>query len=94
MTLLQVFGLPGGPELLVIMLIALLLFGIPMALVLLFGVAWLRSSGRVSEERVEQLEAEIETLRAELADDGNGDGNADAGSADSGDDSTDSDERE
>jgi sec-independent protein translocase protein TatA len=73
MVLLQFVGMPGGPELLVILFMALLLFGIPMVLVLVLGVAWLRSSGRVSEERVEQLEAEIETLRAELEGDGNSD---------------------
>ena len=56
------FGVPGGPELLVIFLI-LLLFGLPVLLVLL-----LLSQRNAGDERVEALErrvGELETEREE-----------------------------
>jgi sec-independent protein translocase protein TatA len=61
-------GVPGGVELLVILLIALLLFGIPLVLVILAGL-WLRSEGDDYEERIEELEAEIAALQAEVGTD-------------------------
>ncbi|WP_255197314.1 Sec-independent protein translocase subunit TatA/TatB [Halorarius litoreus] len=55
-------GLPGGPELLIIFVIMLLVFGVPLALVA-SGVVLYR---RGSNDRVEELEARIEDLEWEL----------------------------
>ncbi|MCY4729464.1 hypothetical protein KY092_02690 [Natronomonas gomsonensis] len=54
------FGIPGGPELLIIFLI-LFLFAVPVLLVVLFLVS--RSGG---SDRVEELEARVEELENEL----------------------------
>jgi sec-independent protein translocase protein TatA len=58
------FGIPGGPELLVILLIAVLFFGVPLALVV-GGVVLYRNRSR-SGDRVEELEARIDDLEREL----------------------------
>ena len=55
-------GLPGGPELLIIFVIMLLIFGVPLALVA-GGVVLYR---RGSNDRVEELEARIDELEWEL----------------------------
>jgi sec-independent protein translocase protein TatA len=54
------FGIPGGPELLVILLI-LFLTAVPVLLVVLFLAS--RSGG---SDRVEELEARVEELEDEL----------------------------
>jgi hypothetical protein len=54
------FGIPGGPELLVIFLI-LFLTAVPVLLVVLFLAS--RSGG---SDRVEELEARVEELEDEL----------------------------
>lgn len=51
-------GVPGGMELLVIGLIALLLFGVPAVLLVVVGARWF---GR--ESRIEELEREVNRLR-------------------------------
>jgi hypothetical protein len=56
-------GMPGGIELLVIFVMMLMLFGVPVVVVLLGGAAWLRSND-ASDERIEELEEEVEQLRA------------------------------
>lgn len=66
------FGIPGGPELLVLLLIAVLMFGVPFLLVAVAVVAYRnrRGSGdRVAEleDRIEDLERELETERAGTA---------------------------
>lgn len=58
------FGLPGGPELLVLLLLLLFLFGVP--LVLLAGgiLGYRKLSG--SDDRVAELERHVEELEREL----------------------------
>jgi sec-independent protein translocase protein TatA len=58
------FGIPGGPELLVILLMMLLFFGVPLALVV-GGVVLYRNRSREGD-RVEELEARIDDLEREL----------------------------
>lgn len=67
-------GIPGGPELLIILLISLLLFGGTAVLVLFLGVGGLRLLGgerdgadRIAEDRVAELERELAETRTELA---------------------------
>lgn len=63
-----VIGIPGGVELIVILLLFVLLFGVPLTLLAVLGYRVLGTSGdsAVSEERVEELESEIETLRERI----------------------------
>lgn len=75
--------IPGGPELLIVLLIAILLFGIPVLLIAVVGVLYLRADGGGDEdvaERVAELEAEIAALRAEIASDDVGEGGGPGGS--------------
>jgi sec-independent protein translocase protein TatA len=65
-------GMPGGPELLVIALLALVLFGVPLALVVVFGSVWLRSDDEDYEQRIAELEADVARLRSEMGDDSGG----------------------
>lgn len=63
------FAVPGVMELLVLLLVAIVLFGIPVVLVLVFGTMWLRSSGDEDvQEQLEALQTEVSQLRAELED--------------------------
>ncbi|WP_286672161.1 hypothetical protein [Halorarius halobius] len=57
-------GLPGGPELLVILLIMVLLLGVPLALVAVGVVLYRSRSG--GSDRTEELEARIDELESEL----------------------------
>jgi sec-independent protein translocase protein TatA len=60
-------GIPGGPELLVILLIMVLLFGIPLVLLGVGGFVYLRSNADDdTKERIAELEGEIDQLKAEL----------------------------
>jgi len=60
-------GIPGGPELLVILLIMVLLFGIPLVILAVGGFAYLRTSGDdETQERIAELEGEIDQLKADL----------------------------
>ncbi|WP_435095395.1 preprotein translocase subunit TatA [Halorubrum sp. N11] len=63
-------GVPGGPELVIILLIAVLLFGVP--LVLIAGAVLFlrqRSDGDEAEaDRIADLEAEVERLREKVDD--------------------------
>jgi sec-independent protein translocase protein TatA len=64
--------IPGGPELIVVLLIAILLFGIPLLLIAVVGALYLRAEDGGDDdvaERVADLEAEIAALRAEIAGD-------------------------
>jgi sec-independent protein translocase protein TatA len=63
--LLQVMGLPGGVELLIILVMMIVMFGVPLVVVLGGGYAWFRSQEK-SRERVERLENEVSQLRDEL----------------------------
>ncbi|VTT87133.1 hypothetical protein DM2_3171 [Halorubrum sp. DM2] len=70
-------GVPGGPELLILLVVFALLFGVP--LVVIAGVVVflkLRADGEeVDTDRVAELEAEVERLR-EKVDDEPDDGDA------------------
>jgi uncharacterized membrane protein len=63
-----VIGIPGGVELIVILLIFVLLFGVPITLLVILGYTVLGDTGEsaVSEDRLEELEAEVELLRERL----------------------------
>ncbi|RLM76421.1 preprotein translocase subunit TatA [Halorubrum sp. Atlit-26R] len=67
-------GVPGGPELLILLVIAVLLFGVPLVLV---GGAVLYLTTRSEDEtaaettdddRIAELEAEVERLREQVGD--------------------------
>lgn len=58
------FGIPGGPELIVIFLIGLLLFGLPLLLIALAVVAYRNRRG--PGDRVAELEGRIDELEREL----------------------------
>ncbi|ELZ43776.1 sec-independent protein translocase component TatA [Halorubrum californiense DSM 19288] len=75
-------GVPGGPELVIILIIAVILFGVPLVLVA-GAVIYLttRSDGAAAEggaagsensetdaERIAELEAEVERLREQVDD--------------------------
>jgi sec-independent protein translocase protein TatA len=59
-------GIPGGPELLIILLVVVIL-GIPLSAVVLIGlgVTKLRSNEQDREERIAELEREVDRLRDE-----------------------------
>jgi sec-independent protein translocase protein TatA len=63
-------GVPAGPELLIILVILVLLFGVP--LVVIAGAVVflkLRSDGEeVDADRIAELEAEVERLREKVDD--------------------------
>ena len=63
-------GVPGGPELLIILLISVLIFGVP--LVVIAGAVvflTLRSDdGEADADRIAELEAEVERLREQVDD--------------------------
>lgn len=65
-----VVGVPGGLELLVILLVFVLLFGIPLTILLVLGYKLTRQTGKTSEteERIEELEAEVSALKAHIED--------------------------
>lgn len=56
-------GVPGGPELLVMLLMAILIFGLPLVLIALGGLLYYRRN-----ERIEELERRIDELEAETED--------------------------
>jgi len=61
-------GVPGGPELLILLIIFVLLFGVPVAVIAgVLLVLKLRSDGDGSEaDRIAELEAEVERLREKV----------------------------
>jgi type II secretory pathway pseudopilin PulG len=80
----MVLQVPGGPEFAVMLVVALVLFGIPLVLVLVLGTLWIRSNQDDEEvtRQIAELQAEVRELRTELQDD---DGNyADEGEDTSG----------
>ncbi|MCU4801092.1 preprotein translocase subunit TatA [Halobacteria archaeon HArc-gm2] len=56
-------GIPGFQELIIVLLISLLIFGIPIALIVVF-IRRKRAADAATEERVAELEREVEELRA------------------------------
>jgi sec-independent protein translocase protein TatA len=63
-------GVPGGPELLIILLISVLIFGVPLV-VIAGAVAFLRlrsDDGEADADRIAELEAEVERLREKVDD--------------------------
>ncbi|OYR42779.1 preprotein translocase subunit TatA [Halorubrum sp. Ib24] len=63
-------GVPAGPELVIILIILVLLFGVPIVLIAA-GVVFLklRSGGEEADaDRIADLEAEVERLREEVDD--------------------------
>lgn len=63
-------GVPAGPELVIILIILVLLFGVPIALIAA-GVVFLklRSDGEEADaDRIAELEAEVERLREKVDD--------------------------
>lgn len=62
-------GMPGGVEVFVVFLIAFLLFGVPVALAVLLGYRYVtgQQQNRATDERIDDLESEIETLREQVA---------------------------
>ena len=63
-------GLPGGPELLIVLLVMVIVLGIPTLLVAaaaFFGVRYVRG-GDTREERIEELEREVRDLRERVGD--------------------------
>ncbi|TKX55661.1 preprotein translocase subunit TatA [Halorubrum sp. SS7] len=65
-------GVPGGPELIIIMIIAVLLFGVPLVLVA-GAVVYLTTrsdDGGADADRIAELEAEVERLREQVGDEG------------------------
>jgi sec-independent protein translocase protein TatA len=60
-------GIPGGPELLVIFLIMVLMFGIPLVLIAGgVGGAKLLGDSKRKDERVEELETRVQELERQL----------------------------
>lgn len=68
MSALPLFIAPGGLELAVVALILFLLFGVPLTLVLVLGYRFVAGQADVeaTDERIEDLEAEVEDLRERL----------------------------
>ena len=63
-------GLPGGPELLIVLLVMVLVLGIPTLLVAaaaFFGIQYVRGDD-TREERIEELEREVHRLRGRVED--------------------------
>jgi sec-independent protein translocase protein TatA len=84
-------GVPVGPELLIILIVAVLLFGVPLVLVagaVLFFA--LRSDDederddRPDADRIAELEAEVERLREQVGDEQDGRGDEPNGPDDDG----------
>jgi hypothetical protein len=61
-------GMPGGIELLVVLVVAVIVFGLPLVLIAVVGALWLRSDDDY-DERIRELETEIARLQAQVGDD-------------------------
>lgn len=57
-------GIPGGVEVLIILFVMFLLFGVPIALALLLGYRYV--SNQTADRRVEELEREVERLKEQI----------------------------
>jgi sec-independent protein translocase protein TatA len=67
-------GVPAGPELVIILIILVLLFGVPIALIAA-GVVFLKlrsDDDGADADRIAELEAEVERLREQVGDESNG----------------------
>ncbi|MFB6153029.1 MAG: preprotein translocase subunit TatA [Halodesulfurarchaeum sp.] len=59
-----VTGVPGGLELVVILLVVFLLFGVPATLIIVLGYRHVSNRARkADDERVAELEREVDELR-------------------------------
>jgi sec-independent protein translocase protein TatA len=77
-------GVPGGPELVIIMVIAVVLFGVPLVLVaaaVLYlatrsddeaTTAEAATAETADDDRIAELEAEVERLREQVGDEADG----------------------
>lgn len=64
---LLVVGMPGGLELLLVLFVLFVLFGVPATLLVILGYKHIRSSADAgTEERLAELESDIEQLEARL----------------------------
>lgn len=63
-------GMPGGVELLVILLMFVLLFGIPITVLLVLGYKFTQraSEDPGTDEKIEELEAEVSALKERIED--------------------------
>ncbi len=62
-----VLGMPGGLELLLVLFVFFVLFGVPAALLVLLGYKHIRGSADDrTDERLSELESDIERLEARL----------------------------
>ncbi|MFW5937436.1 MAG: preprotein translocase subunit TatA [Halanaeroarchaeum sp.] len=66
-----VVGIPGGLELIIILVIFILLFGVPLTLLLILGYKVLDRSPEATadEERIAELESEVQALRERIEED-------------------------
>lgn len=72
-------GVPGGIELLVVLFIVFLLFGVPLTLLVVLGYKHLKNATDLEEaERLDELESEVAALRDQLDDTRGADGRTDA----------------
>lgn len=64
---LLVVGMPGGLELLLVLFVLFVLFGVPATLLVLLGYRHIRGSADTrTDERLSELESDIERLEARL----------------------------
>lgn len=69
-------------EIVILLVVALLVFGVPLALVAVLAALYLRSKNAGDlDERVDELEAEVAALRAEVGDESADGGTVRDGSA-------------
>jgi sec-independent protein translocase protein TatA len=60
-------GMPGSVELFVILVVAVVVFGLPLVVIAVVGALWLRSDDDY-DERIRELETEIARLEAQVGD--------------------------
>ena len=71
-------GMPGGLEILIILVIGIIVFGLPLLIITVVGIAWLRGDGDDYDERIAELESEIARLQAEVGVDESAEGDTGA----------------
>jgi hypothetical protein len=66
-SLLAVVGMPGGTEMVLVFFVLFLLFGVPATLLVALGYKHVQESAAASrDDRLDELEAEVEALRSRL----------------------------
>lgn len=60
------FGIPGGPELLVILMMMIVFMGLPVLFVVLAVVGGVKLLGGSNDERIEELEQRVARLEGQL----------------------------